>query len=765
MPVLHVLGMQIGLRHFSAGTIEWLKGASGETGRTRHSLARELCERENWRNPRGVPCLAQASKALSRLSDKVGIWLPEARAMPCRTPGTVGGEVERGYPDLELRCGLSELGEVTLVPVGDAADKRSWREMMESHHPQGWSRRPGAVLNWWIVSSVHGRLGGIGFCAASWHQAARDAFIGWSAAARVANLTQLVNQHRFLLLPGVRVDNLASHVLALSTARLAGDWQAAHGAVPLAAYTYVGPERRGTCYRAAGWKCCAERTSGSPPGRRAAAPKSVWIKPLAEGWRDALCREPAPILGTTPEPCRVKGADWADFEYGRSSHPDGRLRKRLLAMGRAWENAPGASLPVIFPAEAEQKAAYRLLSNDRIKMDDILQPHREATVERCRLEPVVLAIQDTTTLNYNGHRKTTGLVDLGGGGSGTRGILAHVGLAISETRRPLGVFELNATQRDGADAAGEAEPESVRWLRRLESAGQLAMACPDTRVVTVCDREGDIWEMFCKARESGDGLLIRSDRGRQRRAVVDGKTPDLWDVVAAQPVLGTKTIERLPCGGPRRRRRRKARLDLRAAEEQGQPGAAAHARRLGPGTRPAEALQAAPLALAHHRGRGRHRQRPAHRCLVRGALDRRGILQDPQGRHPRRGSQARRRRRPAKVSRLRRRHRMARHGPRTPRPRQASHARARALHRARNQRPLSLAQIPSHHPRPARQASRHPHRRGRPRTRRRLPSQQATAPPRNRENLAGMAAIQSRNRLHQRMEQHPMNGTFSAVGD
>ncbi len=565
MPVLHVLGMQIGLRHFSAGTIEWLKGASGETGRTRHSLARALCERENWRNPRGVPCLAQASKALSRLADKVGISLPEARAMPCRTPGTVGGEVERGYPDLELRCGLSELGEVTLVPVGDAADKRSWREMMESHHPQGWSRRPGAVLNWWIVSSVHGRLGGIGFCAASWHQAARDAFIGWSAAARVANLTQLVNQHRFLLLPGVRVDNLASHVLALSTARLAGDWPAAHGAVPLAAYTYVGPERRGTCYRAAGWKCCAERTSGSPPGRRAAAPKSVWIKPLAEGWRDALCREPAPILGTTPEPCRVKGADWADFEYGRSSHPDGRLRKRLLAMGRAWENAPGASLPVIFPAEAEQKAAYRLLSNDRIKMDDILQPHREATVERCRLEPVVLAIQDTTTLNYNGHRKTTGLVDLGGGGSGTRGILAHVGLAISETRRPLGVFELNATQRDGADAAGEAEPESVRWLRRLESAGQLAMACPDTRVVTVCDREGDIWEMFCKARESGDGLLIRSDRGRQRRAVVDGKTPDLWDVVAAQPVLGTKTIERLPCGGPRRRRRRKARLDLRAA--------------------------------------------------------------------------------------------------------------------------------------------------------------------------------------------------------
>ncbi len=64
VPRLHVLCMQIGLRHLSAGTVEWLKGASGETDRTRHSLARELCERENRRNPRGVPCLAQASKAL-----------------------------------------------------------------------------------------------------------------------------------------------------------------------------------------------------------------------------------------------------------------------------------------------------------------------------------------------------------------------------------------------------------------------------------------------------------------------------------------------------------------------------------------------------------------------------------------------------------------------------------------------------------------------------------------------------------------------------
>ena len=59
----------------------------------------------------------------------------------------------------------------------------------------------------------------------------------------------------------------------------------------------------------------------------------------------------------------------------------------------------GASLPVIFPGQTEQKAAYRLLSNDGVTMEPILDSHTEQTVERCGTEPLVLAIQDTTTLN------------------------------------------------------------------------------------------------------------------------------------------------------------------------------------------------------------------------------------------------------------------------------------------------------------------------------------------------------------------------------
>ena len=361
---VHIPGMQIGLRYFGAASIDWLSLAVREDGRTRHALAREPWERENWRNAQGVPCLAQAREALLQLTDKLGPSLPAARPMPA-----MPDPVESDCPDLVLICGLADLGAVTLEPVGDA-DNAPW---------------------WQLGSGTRGAaVGGLQPC-----------------------------------------------------------------------------RPRPAWYRAAGWKCCAARTSGRPPGRRAVAPRAVWVEPLAAGWRAALCREPDRRLGATPTPHLREDADWADIEYRRGAHPDGRLRDRVVEMGRAWEHAPGASLPVIFPGAAEQKAAYRLLSNDRITMEHILEPHQEATVDRCRLEPVVLAIQDTTTLNYNGHQKTGGLVNLGGGGSGSRGLLARVGLAVTEGRPPArGV----RTQRDAARRHVDGRPCGQRAGKRALAA-------------------------------------------------------------------------------------------------------------------------------------------------------------------------------------------------------------------------------------------------------------------------------------------------------
>ena len=350
--------------------------------------------------------------------------------------------------------------------------------MIETHHPEGCRRPPGGQVRYWVRSKRQGLLGGIGFTAAGIQPGPRDAEIGWSVDARVANIGKVVCNHRFLPLPGVRVKGLASQVLRLATGRIGEDWAAAYGERPVLVQSFTGPGQSGLSYRAAGWKRCAKRTSG----RRSGVRHAVWLKPLVAGWQPVLCGEPARVPGWSGSIYGSGG--WAAREYGRSPHPDRPVRRRIAQMGAAWVDRLGEHLPSIFPGRAEQTAACRLLSNDAVTMDHILDSHFEQTMERCRAERyrterLVLAVQDATTLNYDGLSSTSDLDELAGGGKGSAGILAHFGVAVNAVGRPLGMYTVDTDFRQAEDR------DSVRWVDGLERAQELARACPDSRMVTV----------------------------------------------------------------------------------------------------------------------------------------------------------------------------------------------------------------------------------------------------------------------------------------
>ena len=540
--------MQIGMRQISSETVEWFGKACKGGELTRTALARELCARENWHGRVGKPCLASARKLLPTLAEGLDVRLPEAEATaldPHVRPAP-------DFPDSSVACALGDLGALSLDPVTDAADRRRREAMIETHHPEGWRRPPGGQVRYWIRSERHGVLGGIGFAAAGIQLGPRDGVIGWSADARVANIGRVVCNNRFLLLSGVRVKGLASRALRLATARIAGDRAAAYGERPVLAQTFTGPGMSGLSYRAAGWRCCPAPTSG----RRSGVRRAVWLMPLSEGWREILLSEPERVLGWSGS--MYSAGEWAEREYGRSTHPDGRVRCRIAQMGAAWTRRLGERLPAIFPGRAEQAAACRLLSSGAVTMEHILDSHFEQTVERCRAERLVLAVQDTTTLNHDGLSGTSGLDDPGGGGKGTSGILAHVGVAVNAVGRPLGMFEADA---DFRQAEGR---DSVRWTAGLDRARELARACPDTRVVTVCDREGDFRELISRAAETGAELLVRASRGSKRRvALASGNDADLWDHVLGTDPVGGRKIAVPACGGPNRRKGRTAKLTLR----------------------------------------------------------------------------------------------------------------------------------------------------------------------------------------------------------
>ncbi len=123
---------------------------------------------------------------------------------------------------------------------------------METHHPPGWARPPGGQFRYRIRSERHGGPWRDRFRIGSLAIRPRDAWIGWSADARAANIARVIRTHRHLLLPGVRVCGLASEILHMAARRVADDRESRHSVRPVAACTHVGPEHDGYCCHCAG---------------------------------------------------------------------------------------------------------------------------------------------------------------------------------------------------------------------------------------------------------------------------------------------------------------------------------------------------------------------------------------------------------------------------------------------------------------------------------------------------------------------------------
>ena len=164
-----------------------------------------------------------------------------------------------------------------------AGERIEWDALMRAHHYLGLTAMVGRSLRY--VAEVDGRwLALLGWACAALKCASRDAWIGWSPTLQWQRLALIANNSRFLILPGVRVKNLASRILGLNLARLSQDWQAAHGHGLLLCETFTDPSRfAGTCYRAANWIELG-RTRGFAKSNDTyvehGSAKQIWVYPL-----------------------------------------------------------------------------------------------------------------------------------------------------------------------------------------------------------------------------------------------------------------------------------------------------------------------------------------------------------------------------------------------------------------------------------------------------------------------------------------------------
>ena len=254
--------------------------------------------------------------------------------------------------------------------------------------------------------------------------------------------------------------------------------------------------------------------------------------------------------------------DWALEEFGGADLGDARRSARLVELARELGKFPEASIPQALEAPGAIKAAYRFFDNPQVQAEQILHSHVRSSLARMRAQSVILAVQDTTVIDYTGHPQTSGLGPVHQ--KGGWGLLCHGTLAFTPEHLPLGVLALRTWVREPGAAIHDSRrerpierKESRKWLDSLQALAALKSQLPDTQLVSVADREGDIYEFFASARTHGLDVLVRAAMDRN----VEQAQGHLWACLAQAPVLAHK---RLAVPATPKRAGRVAELEVRA---------------------------------------------------------------------------------------------------------------------------------------------------------------------------------------------------------
>lgn len=255
---------------------------------------------------------------------------------------------------------------------------------------------------------------------------------------------------------------------------------------------------------------------------------------------------------------------WAYEEFNNLAIDCGRLIKRFINTMATLSKKINESIAGASVNKAETKAIYRLIWNEKITEDVVLHSHKKATIRRIieSEENTILSVQDTSELNYTGHKKTTGLGEYGTE-KNSKGLIVHSNIAVTTDGIALGLLDQKTWARDPAERGKSKnnykrpieEKESNKWLESMERSSDKMPE--DVRIINVCDREGDIFEFFLKCKLENRLFLVRAIQNRN----TDEKIK-LFERINNEDVAGTVVI-RVPRDTRKNTPVREATLEIR----------------------------------------------------------------------------------------------------------------------------------------------------------------------------------------------------------
>lgn len=265
---------------------------------SRWRLSRVLAQRWQWYSASGQLKDMAARTLLLKLHEPELIVLPERRAAPVRRGSQLSPELFDCVVPEPILADLSLLRPLEIqVVCPKQPDYPRFERYLARHHYLSYGGPVGENLGYLIRSCAGVDLACLLFGAAAWQCAPRDRWIGWSAGQRAAGLQFIANNSRFLILPWVRVPQLASHILGQIAQRIQGDWQRRYHHRIYLLESFVQTDRfRGTSYQAANWLRVGQTTGRTRQNQRHrdnqvhAPVKDIYLHPLTSDVQRELCR-------------------------------------------------------------------------------------------------------------------------------------------------------------------------------------------------------------------------------------------------------------------------------------------------------------------------------------------------------------------------------------------------------------------------------------------------------------------------------------------
>ena len=259
----------------------------------RTAVSRELCRLWDWRREDGQLKDMACRTMLLKLQSRGLITLPKpaGKAQNHRRGKTLPEVLHATDP---IECCLGDLQPIRLENVrsSDGFEEDLFNCLLARYHYLGFRTPVGQTMKYLAIDGQDRPLGCLLFGSSAWKSKDRDEFIGWTAKAREKNLNRTTNNTRFLILPWVRVEHLASHLLGQALRRLGEDWEEAYGHRPVLVETFVDVSRfKGTCYKAANWQlvgCTTGRTRQDHAHQISESAKDIYVYPLMRRFREEL---------------------------------------------------------------------------------------------------------------------------------------------------------------------------------------------------------------------------------------------------------------------------------------------------------------------------------------------------------------------------------------------------------------------------------------------------------------------------------------------